>query len=313
MAGNAPNIIIKKIKKVQGGGHHGGAWKVAYADFVTAMMAFFLLMWLLNATSEDTKKGLADYFDNRIPIAQISGGGTSAFSGDSVTVKGAKAESGKEEQARPTGGAAGVADAQAQAENATGGEATEARALAMIEAAFESLSGESDAEREMLRHIRTRVTRDGLVIDIFDTDGAPLFERGSSTPTPMLRALVEVVASVAQLVTNDVSLTGHTDAAAFSKGGDDGNWSLSSDRAHTARRLMIESGLDAGRIAEVSGKAATQPVAEDPLDPRNRRVEITLLRGLGGASGASAATPHGGPPAAAKAGETAPPAAESGH
>jgi len=313
MAGNAPNVIIKKIKKVQGGGHHGGAWKVAYADFVTAMMAFFLLMWLLNATSEDTRKGLADYFDNRIPVAQISGGGTSAFSGDSVTVKGKKAESGKEEESRPTGGAAGVADAQAQAEAATGGEATEARALKMIEAAFQSLSGESDAEQEMLRHIRTRVTRDGLVIDIFDTDGAPLFQRGSSTPTPMLRALVEVVASVAQLVTNDISLTGHTDAAAFDRGGDDGNWKLSADRADTARRLMTGAGLDAARIAEVSGKAATQPLAEDPLDPRNRRVEITLLRGRGGVSTASAAVQHAGPPAAAKTGETAPPAADSGH
>ncbi len=303
MAANAP-VIIKKVKKVQGGGHHGGAWKVAYADFVTAMMAFFLLMWLLNATSEDTKKGLADYFDNRIPISQISGGGTSAFSGDSITVKGKKAESGEEETSRPSGGAAGVADAQAQAKDATGGEAVEARALEMINTAFESLSGESDAAQEMLRHIRTRVTPDGLVIDIFDTDGAPLFERGSAQPTPMLRALVEVVASVAQLVTNEVALTGHTDGASFQTGGDDGNWKLSSDRAHTARRLMLESGLGDDRIAQVSGRAATQPMVDDPLDPRNRRVEITLLRG-GGASRASASVKH----ETSKGGEKA----ESGH
>jgi chemotaxis protein MotB len=278
----ADNVtIIKRKKAAKSEGHHGGAWKVAYADFVTAMMAFFLLMWLLNATTEAQKKGLADYFDSRIPITQVSGGGTSAFKGDSLTAKEDMAESG--------GGQAPEIDGHATVEGqidsdpkgpapADASAAAEERAFADIQAAFESLSGESDASDELLSHIRTRVTPDGLVIDIFDTDGAPLFETGSATPTPMLRALVEVVSNVAQLVTNHVAVIGHTDSTPFVSGGDDGNWKLSADRAQTARRLMTGAGTDPGRIDKVTGRAATEPMVEDPRDPRNRRVQIILLR-----------------------------------
>jgi len=117
------------------------------------------------------------------------------------------------------------------------------------------------------------------VIELSDSAEAPLFDSGGSAPTPMLQALLGVVAGVAELVTNDIRITGHTDGAAFAAGGDDGNWPLSTDRAQTARRILAESGLEPGRVAEVVGRAATRPIApEDPLDPRNRRVEITLLR-----------------------------------
>jgi chemotaxis protein MotB len=272
--------IIKRKKKVMGGGHHGGAWKVAYADFVTAMMAFFLMMWLLNAVSEDTKKGLADYFDSRIPISRSSGGGQGAFKGDSLTDSQNLAHSGKGSAIIVNGRSQVDAQQDADPKGAASPEAAkEAQGFNQVESTIASLGGESAVADKLLSHIRTRTTPEGLVIEISDSDGAPLFAPGDATPTPMLRALVGVVAGVAQLVTNEVAITGHTDATPFGQSGDDGNWRLSADRAQTARRLLTESGLDRQRIAQVTGRAATRPLyPDDPADPRNRRVEITLLR-----------------------------------
>ncbi|SDZ78646.1 flagellar motor protein MotB [Rubrimonas cliftonensis] len=283
--------IIKKKKKVMGGGHHGGAWKVAYADFVTAMMAFFLLMWLLNATSEEQREGLAEYFVQRIPISPVSGGGDGALKGDSLEAMGAKAASGRgaanaredlDETSSSVSSNDGPSEKPAETDGVEQRDAAEGaageKAFSDIESAFESLSGESDVADTMLRHIRTRTTPEGLVIEVFDTEGETLFTAGSSEPTPMLRALLGMVASVAKLVDNDVAITGHTDSSPFVVNGDDGNWRLSSDRANGARRALLAEGLDPGRISEVSGKAGTQPLVDDPEDPRNRRVEITLLR-----------------------------------
>jgi chemotaxis protein MotB len=283
MAGNAP-IIIKKVKKVQGGGHHGGAWKVAYADFVTAMMAFFLLLWLLSTTSEEQKEGIADYFDQRIPVMVNTGGGESVFNGDSVTASQSRSTSGKADNSGSDNPADKSAEAAAQSDKAGEGEtgatgAKDAEMLEAIQQAFRALSGESEAADEMLRHIRTRVTPEGLVIDVFDVEDSPLFAPGTAQPTDKLRGLLAMVASVAELVTNAVSVTGHTDAGApAADAADDANWPLSSDRAHAARRLMVGSGLDAGRVRSVAGRAATEPMIADAADPRNRRIEITLLR-----------------------------------
>jgi chemotaxis protein MotB len=271
--------IIKRKKKVVGGGHHGGAWKVAYADFVTAMMAFFLMMWLLNAVSEDTKKGLADYFDDRVPIARSSGGGQGAFRGDSLTAAQDLAHSGKGAAVLTRGKASVDADKAADPRAAPDPEAArEEQALNKIESTIASLGGESAVADRLLSHVRTRSTPEGLVIEITDSADAPLFAAGDATPTPMLRALVGVVANVAKLVTNDVAITGHTDATPFGAG-DDGNWRLSADRAQSTRRLLTEQGLDPGRVSEVTGRAATRPLTpDDPTNPKNRRVEITLLR-----------------------------------
>ena len=258
-------VIIKRKKKGGGHGHHGGAWKVAYADFVTAMMAFFLLLWLLSSTSEDTKKGLADYFDQRIPIMRTSGGGESAFKGDSLIAKQDLAQSGPETPV-------------AASETASEAAQVETRALREIENAFKALSGESEAADSLLSHIRTRLTPEGLVIELFEKEGEPLFDAGGARPTPTLEALVSVVASVAQLVTNDVAVTGHTDGRPIPGGPPDAAWPLSSDRAHAARRLLGAAGLPADRVASVAGRASSQPLTDDPNDPRNGRLEITLLR-----------------------------------
>jgi chemotaxis protein MotB len=199
----------------------------------------------------------------------MTANGDLAHAGGGISPEKMGRASGKgEEEADPTG----PSDAEPPEKVA------EAKAFRAIEEAFESLSGESDMTDRMLSHVRTRTTDDGLVIDIFDTEGAPLFETGSAEPTPTLAALVAVVASVAGLVTNPVSIAGHTDASPFGSGGDDGNWKLSADRALTARTLLLDAGLDPGRIAEVRGRAGAQPLSDDPLDPKNRRVEIVLLR-----------------------------------
>jgi chemotaxis protein MotB len=280
MSGNTP--IIKKIKKVQGGGHHGGAWKVAYADFVTAMMAFFLLMWLLNATSSEQKQGLADFFDERIPLVQNSGGGDGAFNGDSMTAEQKKAESGKaagegvDNPADAAAEAAAQADAEGELDSAGAGDA-EKEAIEAIEQAFKALSGESEVANDMLRHIRTRVTPDGLVIEVFDVAGSPLFTGPTAEPTDMLRGLMTMVANVAQLVTNGLAVTGHT--GEIPEGApEDGAWSLSSERANEARRLLAGAGVPADRFRSVSGRADAEPIAEAPDALENRRIEITLLR-----------------------------------
>ncbi len=273
-------IIIKRKKGGDGhGGHHGGAWKVAYADFVTAMMAFFLMMWLLNATTDQQKKGLADYFDSRIPISRVSGGGSGALRGDSLTAERELAESGGG-MASTMDGRSATVGREGEDPTASGPEAkAEAQRLADVEKTIKSLGGESDVADRLLSHVRTRVTDQGLIIDVFDTPDAPLFEADGATPTPTMRALAGVVSEVTRLVTNRVAVTGHVgprdpgDPAAA-----DAAWSLSAERAQAARRLLTGAGMAPGRIAEVSGKAGSDPLSADPAAASNRRIEITLLR-----------------------------------
>jgi chemotaxis protein MotB len=281
MATNKPKIIIKRRRGGGGDAHHGGAWKVAYADFVTAMMAFFLMMWLINATTVQQKKGLADYFDSRIPIARVSGGGPSAFGGDTVTAREGNGEASRGSDTIQQGRNATPGDGVEDPAGAAEAEAEQA-ALAQIEGALETLAGNGPLADEVLAHVRTKISDQGLVVDIFDTSDAPLFEAGSSEPTPMLRALIGMVTGLTALVTNDIQITGHTDSTPMTTDGTDGNWALSGERAESARRLMVEAGLDPGRITEIAGRADTQPMLEDPADPRNRRVSITLIRSFPG-------------------------------
>ncbi|SFI11669.1 flagellar motor protein MotB [Albimonas pacifica] len=270
-------MIVKRKKVVGGDGHHGGAWKVAYADFVTAMMAFFLLMWLLNATSEEQRAGLAEYFDPRVPIAKISGGGTGAFGGDSMFSESTMSQNG-------TGASANTPMDNEQAKGDTGSmdrqaDEGQAQELTELDNLFRGMTGESEAADALLQHIKTRVTDEGLVIELFDVDGQPLFRTGSAEPTPQMEALLAMVGGVARLVTNRIAITGHTDASPFAAGASYGNWELSTDRAQVSRRALAEAGIEAERMARVTGKADTEPAANAAADdPRNRRVQITLLR-----------------------------------
>ena len=273
------NVIIKKVKKVSGHGHHGGAWKVAYADFVTAMMAFFLLMWLLNATTEDQRKGIADYFNPSIPVSTISGGGSDALSGSSVFSSDSLAKDG-------TGG-----EGQGEAKDQTAPEDEGIKhekfeedglldAIKVMEAVESDLMEKiAGAEQTGLaRHIQMKVTPEGLVIELIDVDGSPLFDVGSTNPSPTMRLLLKVVASTLGLVENEISIVGHTDGLAFSGTRNYTNWELSTDRAHMARRLMAEAGMPADQISEVAGKADTEPLTDDPYAPQNRRISITILK-----------------------------------
>ena len=271
------NITIIKKKKVSGGdGHHGGAWKVAYADFVTAMMAFFLLMWLLNATTESQRKGIADYFTPDIPVSPSSAGGQGVLNGDSVFTTDTLVSQG-------TGGASNIKSRE-KGEQTSSQEGVsvlpeeENTPLEDLREELLGMSGESENEDDLLSHIVTRVTDEGLVIDVFARDGRPLFESGSEQPSERMRRILSMIAEVTGLVTNQIAIEGHTDASPFASGDRD-NWGLSSGRADATRRTLVEFGLSAERMNRVVGRADRElALPEQPEDPRNRRVTITLLR-----------------------------------
>ena len=208
MAGqsNVAPVIIKRKKIIQGGGHHGGAWKVAYADFVTAMMAFFMLMWLLNATTDKQRKGIADYFSPSIPISRVSGGGDGAFGGDSVFSENVLTQNGMGASvSRPT------EDNQARGNNDEGAGAAEQekQALQTVEKQLTALGGESMTMERLLRHVTTRVTDEGLVIEIFDLPDVPLFDADTAEPTEALTGIVGLLAEVLPLAENQIALNGH--------------------------------------------------------------------------------------------------------
>jgi chemotaxis protein MotB len=265
-------VIIKRKKVIVGGGHHGGAWKVAYADFVTAMMAFFLLMWLLNATTEKQRKGLADYFSPTIPIHRISGGGIGAFGGSSSFSEDILPLDGRGASDRhPTDGSKASGDSGVDQNGA------DVEQFTSIEEALKGKSGESLIAPEALKHILTRVTDEGLVIDIFSTKEHPLFEKDSDKPTPLLRDLARMIARVSGKVVNDVAFEGHVRAHPVVLINNP-VWSLSTARAARMRLLLEQFGLDTERVQRVTGHADREPVVTNPMAIRNNRIEIILLR-----------------------------------
>ena len=243
-------VIVKRKRAASGSHRHGGAWKVAYADFVTAMMAFFLLMWLLNATTEQQRKGLADYFDPSIPIAAVSGGGSDALMGDDVL------------------------SSQALAANAPP-EAPRADATLAIEDALNQAVSRSGLTDQADR-LRVTTTQEGTLIELVEGERQALFAKGSAEPSQELVDLIGAVADVAIQAGRPVSITGHTDALRYTTAGYS-NWELSADRANAARRLLLAAGLPEGSIVEVVGKADRAPLSGRTHDPANRRIAIMLL------------------------------------
>ncbi len=271
--GNAAPILIKRKKIINGGGHHGGAWKVAYADFVTAMMAFFMLMWLLNATTEKQRKGIADFFNPTIPVNRISGGGDGAFGGDSVTSEQTLAQNGT--------GASSTAPAEdRQARGETGestGQSAETEALKALEQAMLARSGESMTMERLMRHVITRVSDEGLIVELFDLPDAPLFAGDSAEPTDGARQVVAMVADVFALATNEVAVNGHVRSYPAPLR-DNPVWSLSAARAESVRLMLQGAGLDPPRLQRVTGFADRKPVTANPAAARNNRIEVILLR-----------------------------------
>ncbi|SNT04123.1 flagellar motor protein MotB [Tropicimonas sediminicola] len=269
---NAP-VIIRRKKVVAGGGHHGGAWKVAYADFVTAMMAFFMLMWLLNATTEKQRKGIADYFSPTIPLNRVSGGGDGSLGGDSVFTEDTLAHNGIGATNRaPTLRDAGASGQMHSEEDA---------ALKELESMLLGGGGESMADDNTLRHIVTRVTDEGLIVELFSLEGDPLFQAGSEAPMPVLRDLVALVGRVFAFSTNKVAIKGFSRSHAVVLKVNP-TWDHSLDRAEAVREMLSER-LGDSRMERVSGHADRHPAVGNPMSMRNDRLEIVLLRsGSGG-------------------------------
>jgi len=279
MAGDAKKlqpIIIKRIKK---GGHatHGGAWKIAYADFVTAMMAFFLLMWLLGSTTEGDKKGIADYFGSPLKVSLMSGG---SGSGDSSHV----VKGGGQDLTRTTGQVKrGEIEAQRSTVNLRALKEEQIRAeAARLEDLKRKIEQHIDGNARlsaMKSQLRLDMTRDGLRIQIVDEASRPMFASGSAVVQPYMRELLRAIGEVLGEVPNRLTLEGHTDAQPFS-GGERGysNWELSADRANASRRELIAGGLPDDRTLRVQGLAASSLFdRQDPLAPTNRRISLIVM------------------------------------
>jgi len=338
--GGRGTVIVKRFDIVEGG-HHGGAWKVAYADFVTAMMAFFLLMWLLNATTEDQRKGLADYFSPNNLLSHASSGTGQPFGGHTAFDDGAlvsdrgtvqvtpgqrpitadtespPADQADEPRRAPSGpddgnggqaaqfvgnGEAAVrvgtnpnaislagsskADAPERTDGARAPTEAEIRAEKdrQEKAAFEQAAQQiRDAVRDdpaladIARQLAIDMTPQGLRIQIMDEIRLPMFNSGSADPNERARALLRKVVPVLARLPQPVSIEGHTDAAPYPGPGRT-NWELSAERANATRRLMVEAGLDGGRIRTVMGHADKDPLLpRDPLAAANRRIAILVL------------------------------------
>ena len=279
MAGDAKKlqpIIIKRIKK---GGHsaHGGAWKIAYADFVTAMMAFFLLMWLLGSTTEGDKKGIADYFAAPLKVSMLGGGQGSGDSshvikggGQDLSRSTGQVKNGENKQERKTVNLQALKAEQIRAESAK---------LEEIKEKIEQKIAASAALAALQGQIRLDMTRDGLRIQIVDEGNRPMFDSGLAMVKPYMRDLLRAIGNILGEVPNRLTLEGHTDAAPFG-GGDKGysNWELSADRANASRRELMAGGLPEDRPLRVQGLAASSLFdPKDPLAPSNRRISIIVM------------------------------------
>ncbi|WP_112310315.1 flagellar motor protein MotB [Pseudogemmobacter bohemicus] len=262
--GNAQPVIIKRKKVISGGGHHGGAWKVAYADFVTAMMAFFLLMWLLNATTEKQRKGLSDYFNPSIPLSPVSGGGDGTLGGESIF----------SEEERVANGSGGLAS---QAGSGKAEEKAQAEAMKTVEEALFDRGGESRTMEQLMRHVVTRVTDEGLVIELFDLDDATLFKGNTVEPQQVTIRLAGMLAEVLNLTANGLAVNGYVQSYPVTLVENPG-WELTAGRARAMRSLLQESGIPATRFSRIGGFADRKPAVADPAARRNNRIEIVLLR-----------------------------------
>jgi len=278
MAGDSKKlqpIIVKRIKK---GGHgaHGGAWKIAYADFVTAMMAFFLLMWLLGSTTEGDKKGIADFFNSPLKVALMGGSGSGDSShvikggGTDLSRQGGQVKNGEVDDRKKKINLQAFKAAQKKAEME--------RLEKLKDRVDAALSGNAKLAA-MKSQIRLDMTADGLRIQIVDENQRPMFASGSAIVQPYMRELLRLIGGVLSEVPNRLTLEGHTDSQPF-PGGERGysNWELSADRANASRRELIAGGLADDRVLRVQGLASSSLFdKDDPTSPVNRRISIIVM------------------------------------
>ena len=282
-------IVIKKVKKVVGGGHHGGAWKVAYADFVTAMMAFFLLMWLINMTDPEQKRGIAEYFAPA-SVSQTTSGSGGILGGTSLGDDGSKssgamsvitqmAPEAPENAPEDAGQSSNLAAASEEAlrEEIVRREAAEfASAAESLRQAMQRLPELAELSKQLI----IDQTPEGLRIQLVDQEGRSMFEENTARPNARAQVLLRAISGVINQLPNRVSISGHTSAVAGSgRASTPTDWSLSANRADASRQILQRSGVDPDRVYSVAGKAGSDPLyPDDPSLAGNRRIAIVLLR-----------------------------------
>ena len=307
MENNQP-IIVKRVKKVAGG-HHGGAWKIAFADFATAMMAFFLVMWLMTVATPEQKKLISGYFQDPVGFSEsaspyvIDLGGTPTPSPDRTLNDEPQQEQSPAEDAQ--------ADVdKLQAESIA--EEVERERLELLLQELQNKVEENPQLQNFKDQILFEITQDGLRIQIMDAENRPMFASGSARLQPYFEDILLAMTDTIAAVPNKISVSGHTDAAPFIGRGGYGNWELSSDRANAARRVLTAGGYDDEQVARVVGYASSALFdREKPLNPVNRRIDIVVLtkkaqRAIEGAQNDSAA-PSGDAPGASPAPAIVPP------
>ncbi len=268
-------IIVKRIKKVAGG-HHGGAWKIAYADFVTAMMAFFLLMWLLGSTAKGDLEGIAAYFKTPLKVAMQGGSG----SGDSSSV----IKGGGADMTRKTGQIKkGETEAEKKSYNLKAAQAEleriETANLKQLKKRLEKAIDANPTLRQFKRQLLIDITSEGLRIQIVDEQNRPMFNLASAELQPYTKIILREIGPVLNDVKNRVSLSGHTDDKPYANANRGySNWELSADRANASRRELIAGGMDEAKVLRVVGLASSVPFNQAaPHDPVNRRISIIVM------------------------------------
>jgi chemotaxis protein MotB len=276
-------IIVKKVTIVAGG-HHGGAWKVAYADFVTAMMAFFLLLWLLGATEEKQRKGIADYFaPTLVKMRQETAGADGLLGGSSLTdvdsYPNRQGQTGTRSITVPRAAKGGPKEAGGRGEE-------EARKLKELQDKIEKKLAQRSQLKNLARQVRVMRAPEGIRIDLMDNADFSMFELGTTILTKEARGLLEVMSETLKDETAPLIIRGHTDSLPWRGGVKTNNWSLSAGRAEATRQALVLGGVTQNRFARIEGVADTEPlVGDNPADPRNRRISLLLLEGRGAAAG----------------------------
>ncbi|WP_394561458.1 flagellar motor protein MotB [Aquipseudomonas alcaligenes] len=284
MENNQP-ILVKRVKKIAGG-HHGGAWKIAFADFATAMMAFFLVMWLMSSATPEQKKAISGYFQDPIGFTEsaspyvIDLGGTPTPAPDRTLNPELKDAPDSAEAAVDAQSDQAQSDSEKINENMAEklAEQVERERLELLLQELQTKVDEDPELQKFKDQILFEITQDGLRIQIMDAENRPMFDLGSARLQPYFEDILLILAETIKAVPNKISVSGHTDAKPFAGAGDFGNWELSANRANAARRALVAGGYPDEKVARVVGYASSALFdRNDPFNPVNRRIDIIVL------------------------------------
>ena len=272
-----PTVIVRRVKKVQGGGHHGGSWKVAYADFVTAMMAFFLVLWLMAATTKPERAAISEYFRNPSPLAGSSSTPAPGMAGPGGASTSMIKLGGATDVSRGTSNDPFQNKQEAVPTPVQERERDRQRLEALKQELQEAIS-KSQALEPFKDQLLLDITPEGLRIQIVDKQNRPMFDLGSARLMPYTKTILLELSHFINQVPNHISITGHTDTTAYSTQLGYGNWELSADRANAARRTLLEGGMEEIKVARVVGLASSVLFDKiNPQNPINRRISIVVM------------------------------------